>query len=244
MNSSACESYEVHISALMDGEASPADVLTVLDHLPGCASCQRFYRDARELQELVDALPVTPGSTLTTEQQAHGLGKALLLQGEAEAMPSGSVESAETHSERVVPIGAGEERVAARNPERAPRWVWALAASLLLALGFGLGDRVGGLGAPSAIGSGGEVHVEIGADAGRMSEERFVALAVELLRADRRYRDKMGEVLEAVEDRRAREGYDGELADWRDESSASTRTEEGGAGMGEVLRLSPMRGVY
>lgn len=55
MNS--CESYEVHISALIDGETSRADTLAILDHLPACASCQAFYRDCREIQDLADARP-------------------------------------------------------------------------------------------------------------------------------------------------------------------------------------------
>lgn len=58
MNS--CESYEVHISALIDGETGRADTLAILDHLPACASCQAFYRDCRQLQDVVDDLPAVP----------------------------------------------------------------------------------------------------------------------------------------------------------------------------------------
>jgi predicted anti-sigma-YlaC factor YlaD len=58
MNS--CASYEMHISALIDGEAGRADTLAILDHMPACASCQAFYRDCRQLQDVVDALPVAP----------------------------------------------------------------------------------------------------------------------------------------------------------------------------------------
>lgn len=66
MNS--CESYEIHISALLDGEANRADTLTILDHLPGCDACQAFYRDCRELQDVVDARPA--GAVVADEPAA------------------------------------------------------------------------------------------------------------------------------------------------------------------------------
>jgi len=53
----SCESYEVHISALIDGETSRADTLAILDHIPECVSCQRFYRDCRHLQDVADDMP-------------------------------------------------------------------------------------------------------------------------------------------------------------------------------------------
>ncbi len=71
----SCESYEMHISALIDGEASRADTLAILDHLPGCNACQTFYRDCRDLQDVADAMPVevdvssaTPAPTAAPER--------------------------------------------------------------------------------------------------------------------------------------------------------------------------------
>lgn len=55
----SCESYEIHISALIDGETNRADTLAILDHMPGCASCQRFYRDCRQLQDVADEMPLS-----------------------------------------------------------------------------------------------------------------------------------------------------------------------------------------
>ena len=216
----ACESYEVHISALLDGEATRADTMLVLDHLPQCDSCRDFYRQARELQDFVDASPLVPGATVATELRAQQSGAALLLQQE------------DTVARRAVVIPL----------ERAPRWIWGLAASLLIALGFGLGHV--GSAAPGALQSG-VLQVEIGANAGDMTDERFVTLAVELLQADRKYHQKMGEVLREVQGGRMTEAGYGEVASWSDESPSSVRSEEGGnGGMGELLRVSPLHNVY
>ena len=229
MNRNACESYEVHISALMDGEAEPADAMQVLDHLPGCDSCQRFYQQARELQKLVDAYPVAPGSTEALEARAAGGAVPLRTAGAAD--------------EDAAHLQTGSNKVVAL--ERPSRWIWSLAASLLVALGFGLGQGVSGALPQQQVAPGGEVVVQIGADEGRMSEERFVALAVELLRADRKYHRKMSEVLDEVQERRFHTVTDSELASYRDESPSAIRSEEGEeAGFSEALQLSPLPGVY
>jgi anti-sigma factor RsiW len=223
MNRNACESYEIHISALMDGEAAPTDAMMVLDHLPGCEACQRFYTQARELQELVDARPVTPGSTEAAE-------RALAA---AAAVPLAAA---------AVKPAAGRKVIAL---EKGPRWLWGLAAGLLLALGFSLGHRISSSDATPRIASDGDLVVEIASDQGQMSEERFVALAVELLRADRKYHHKMSEVLDEVDARRYRNLTDSELASYRDERPSAFRSEEGGeSAFSEALQLSPLRGVY
>jgi len=46
-----CVQYEMIISALLDDEASRDEMLELLAHLPGCASCQQFYGACRALQE-------------------------------------------------------------------------------------------------------------------------------------------------------------------------------------------------
>jgi hypothetical protein len=53
-----CEYFEMLISALMDGEVDQQELIAALDHMVGCPSCQDFYRGARELQDIVDQLPV------------------------------------------------------------------------------------------------------------------------------------------------------------------------------------------
>ena len=227
----ACESYEVHISALLDGEATRADTILVLDHLPQCDSCCEFYRQAQELQGLVDARPLAPGATAAIEQRAQQRGDALLLEQ--------SVDVAEAASGHVV-----AQRATVVPLERTPRWIWGLAASLLVALGFGLGS-VGGAALVGGALPSGDLQVEIGANAGYMTDERFVALAVELLQSDRKYHNKMSEVLREVQSERMLEAGNGEAASWSDESPLSIRSEEGGRrGMGELLRLSPLQNVY
>ena len=67
----SCESYEMYISALVDGESSRADTLAILDHMPACPSCQAFYRDCRELQEVTDRLPVDADSVRETGAPAR-----------------------------------------------------------------------------------------------------------------------------------------------------------------------------
>lgn len=44
-----CETCEMSISALLDGEAAQEEILPALDHLLECSSCRDFYRDARAL---------------------------------------------------------------------------------------------------------------------------------------------------------------------------------------------------
>jgi hypothetical protein len=241
----ACESYEIHISALLDGEATQADMLLVLDHLPHCDPCETFYQQARELQDLVDAGPLAPGATVATELRAQSLGVAFLLQNAAAGddldTPTDDVETARGTVERSASVVPMESVV---SMEHVPRWVWGLAASLLIALGFGLGT----VGEPFSNGGSlqpGDLQIEIAADAGQMTDERFVALAVELLQSDRKYHQQMSAVLREVQDGRMAEGGGGEVAAWNDESSFSARSEDGGVGgMSELLRLSPTQDMY
>jgi len=52
-----CDKMEVLISALLDGEAAPAEQREALDHLLACADCRRFYQEASALQRRLDLLP-------------------------------------------------------------------------------------------------------------------------------------------------------------------------------------------
>ena len=60
---SQCESCEVELSALMDGESSPARMVTLLDHLTGCPSCRQFYGELRRFQQVVDDLTTVETDT-------------------------------------------------------------------------------------------------------------------------------------------------------------------------------------
>ena len=78
-----------------------------------------------------------------------------------------------------------------------------------------------------------------------MTDERFVMLALELLRSDRKYHSKMSAVLREVQSGRTTEDGGGELASWSGGTTSPVRSEDGGiGGMNELLRLSPMQDLY
>jgi hypothetical protein len=81
---------------------------------------------------------------------------------------------------------------------RTPQWAWGLAALLILAVGLGavgLMDRPWRDRTPL---EGELLTVRLEEDPGGMDELRFVEMTTELLRADRRYHEKMYEVLDRV----------------------------------------------
>ncbi len=102
-------------------------------------------------------------------------------------------------------------------------WTMRLAAAIVLVAGLW-----GALAALSALQpAGAPIEVTLGEDGGRMTEERFVDLTVELLRADPRYHQEMLQVLTAVEGRGRQEapadrdvplpeGDEGGSGRWRD----------------------------
>lgn len=189
-----CESYELHVSALLDGEASREDVLSLLDHLPRCDACRDFYAAARQLQQAMDAQPV------------NGHAVAAL---EASAAPFGREQTRRPHT---------------RPPLLLPSWpraVWASAAALLVAVGFWVFDTPAqrqGARTPGIL------DVELGEHAGQMSEQQFVDLAVQLLQADRRLQHTMLELLQEVErPLGSREGTP-EVARYRPESMEESAT--------------------
>ena len=139
-----CTHYEMILSAVMDGEASRAEVLQLLDHLPDCARCRLFLDACRDLQA------AAAGATRTE----HGA-------------------------------------IAPAHHRRFPVAL-ALAASVVLALGFALG-RIGR--APAWARDSGSAVETVGVP---MTEDRFVACARALLQADPRFQVAMLEFLSAV----------------------------------------------
>jgi len=136
--------------------------------------------------------------------------EARALDGAVAALAPGS-EPAPAHVwERI------QRQTESRSPRRfaPPAWALRLAAVLAIAVGAGLwiasgsgsrGGLVVGSSAPD------EILVELGGDAGRMSEKRFVELTTEVLRADPRFHLAMYEVMQqVVEDTRRGEGSPGE----------------------------------
>jgi hypothetical protein len=172
---SQCESCEVELSALMDGESSPARMVTLLDHLTGCPSCRQFYGELRRFQQVVDDLTAV-----------------------------------EADAEHVIPLEAGD-RTARPHAARLPRWAWGMAAALIVAVGlYATMDRFGGLN-PSAP-DGDDVArtalplaertlltIQLEENKGQMDDVRFMELATELLRSDRRYHAMMHDLLEVTQ---------------------------------------------
>jgi len=116
---------------------------------------------------------------------------------------------------------------------RAAVWAARLAAAVLV--GAGLWSL--GVLRPPSLPVGDAVEVRLEADRGDMSDERFVRLTTELLRADRRYHRKMMDILAVVNrDLLVEEGGEG----WRESefpnaalaSGGDTDTAARGAGTG------------
>ncbi len=184
---SDCETCEMSISALADGELPTEDLLPTIDHLAECPGCQAFYRDVRSLAA---ALP-DPGR-----------------------LPASAPGEAPEEIWRRIEVAAAP---AFSQTGRMRPWAMRLAAAVLLVAGLW-----GGLATVSALRPAGEpIEITLGEDRGRMSEERFVDLTVELLRADSRYHQEMLQVLTAVERGGRQEtpaDYDAPLPERDDES--------------------------
>lgn len=187
----SCETIEIHLSALLDGELEPPESLPVVDHLLECSACRSFYRRGRALDELV----------LESPREEH------------DTLPPGDVWrriAAETGLERRGALLRFPERFV-RTVTRSPAWARSLAALLVVAVGLALlglwlrapvpgpnGSMASGSENGSENGSGEMVLVELGEDEGDMTDDRFVELAAEILRADRRYHKKMLQVMSVV----------------------------------------------
>jgi hypothetical protein len=168
---SDCERHQETLSAFLDGETSPAESLPALDHLLRCPACRDFYGKARALeQRLAASAPAEPAAP-------------------------------EDVWERIVADAAAAP--ARRSAVAALRsWAPRLAAAFVLGLAAWSGYALGGGAGPGMLGLAGEAtanQVEIEVGAGGMTDSRFLDLTLEILRADRRYHDKLLEVLTAVD---------------------------------------------
>lgn len=164
-----CDNYEATLSAWIDGEIEPIELLSTLDHLVDCPTCRDFYRQSRGLE-----------------------GVLALLRDPRE--PS------------MLPPG-GWHRIA-ETSDLHPRWrqlrTKALAAAAAVVFAIGLWTARSSLiqspmpsqGSPTATAS------TLGAQLqDSMTDQRFVELTTELLHSDRRYQEKMQEVLDEVSSR-------------------------------------------
>jgi len=172
---SHCETYEISISALADGELSAEDLLPTIDHLAECPECQAFYRDVRALAA---ALPAGPAAESASGEEAP---EEIWRRIEVATAPA---------------VGPAVGRTGPARP-----WALRLAAAVLLAAGlWGALAAVRFLRPADA-----PIEVTLGEDRGRMTDRRFVDLTVELLRADSRYRHEMLQVLNTVSEQDKRQ---------------------------------------
>lgn len=173
---SHCEACQIELSAALDGELESGRCLGVLDHLTDCRDCRSFYRQARTLEGMLEAAGRVPA---TQELPAGG------WRGVVERLPSPS---------------------AADDRGRVPFQVAAAAAvTLFIVMAVVLAPlprrpaREVGTTSLEAEQDAELAAVVVGSRRGRMSEERFLALAKEILESDRRYRREIVDLLTAVE---------------------------------------------
>jgi hypothetical protein len=184
------ESWEIEISALLDGEIEPARILPLIDALAENAQLRRFYRRARGLD---------------TALMASSLG------GETEPAPAALWdrirESAHPHEEgrRSWRDGLGRWSGTARPPRviRVPAWTLGAAAAVFAALlawkaDPGMSTRLR-IGPGAAVEPGVPIEIAVGDRPESMTDRRFALLTAELLQADPRYQRKMLHVMEEIE---------------------------------------------
>lgn len=171
--SEACQKIETSISALIDGELEVPEQLPVIDHLLECPSCREFYHQARGLDDMVVS---------SRSQDADPVPEEIWHRIAAES-------------------GVGRRGRPAfwGGPRRLPVRALGIAAALVLGLGLFRLLPFGTEAPPADTAEdAGEVDVVLEEDRGSMSEDRFLELTMEILKADRRYHRKMLDVMSVV----------------------------------------------
>lgn len=183
-----CETFEVSLSAMIDGELETPEQLPTIDHLLQCASCREFYGQARALDGMVAA-----SAAPSTEPAPPAVWARIA--GEAGLTKHNPTQSA-----------GGVRRVApSRLKRRYVPHVLQLAAALIVAMGLWfLWPVVFDSPEARSVDGVGVVDVVLEEDQGSMSDERFLELAMEVLRADRDYHRKMLEIMRVVDTMAAR----------------------------------------
>jgi len=188
----SCEEHQIQISVLLDGELKADEQLELMDHVLTCTDCALFYHDARSLQQLVDA--VDPA--------------ALRMAPEHRALQHSAAERRTPEPEETAALAGPTREPFWHRLWPMPAWSWAAAAAVVMVAAIGLWAMLPGpiLTVQAADGTeGGEdadVTVVLDEQEEHMTEDRFVALVVELLQAGPRYQNKMAEVLRLADDQR------------------------------------------
>ena len=212
------EQYQGKISALVDGQLHEDDLLAVIDYLVRTPDAQDFYKSARALDGLVQATGQaapreTPNVTLW-ERIEHSARQP--AGSELDGRLQASTELAENSLTEPEEPGLGRSATQDASQPRGP--LFAIAAAALLAVVALLSYRVWQQAPRSdqlsetewaervATSESSEVAddleaVTVGSRPDAMSDTRFLALARELLEADRRYRDEMLLLMESVREK-------------------------------------------
>lgn len=185
-----CAEAEERLSAFLDGELPAGAAAGALEHAFACASCRGFFAAARRLQELAPAIGADPEVSATPAEEP----------------------AADRAWERIR-TASGLDSAPRRSRFVAAPW---LRAAALVALGLGGGyllaavARPGAPAAAAAPAASSIVAASVAAPApgAAMDERRFVALAQELLAADRKYQRTMLQVLRLVPALETGEGLD------------------------------------
>jgi hypothetical protein len=172
------ERLEADLSALVDGELERQRLLQVIDRLVEEPSARHFYRRARVLDGLVEATEPLPRAEAPTEVWQ----RIATATGQAPGTLPFRVHSLPRLSTRIfAPLAA------------------AAALVIAVSLGFWVNAQRPTRGALMEVGAVDVGDITIGGRAGQMTDERFFALATEILEADRHYRRELVEVIQLVE---------------------------------------------
>jgi hypothetical protein len=202
----------LELSLLIDGELAGVDAAAAAEHLLSCSECQCFFRRSRALDAalLLAAAEEAEAPVAAPGEFCRRVGAAIGHDLRSEAAP-------------------------AVEPKRRAglAWLCSVAAALLLVLGATAGWQLATAQrhqptdgrAVSARASRAGFATAADRSPGRlapMDEARFVAIARELLAADRRYRDAMAGVLAVADSDEPREASTAESS-WRQEDLRTLR---------------------
>ena len=182
------ESWEIEISTLLDGELEPERVLPLLDALARDGGLRRFYQRARSLDAALLAGDLAPEAAPASPGLWDRIRAGLEAGTNRPASWKGGWRG-----------GAGLPRMV-----RVPAWTLGAAAAVFVVLLAwratpDLPARLR-IGPGAAVESGGLIEVGLGSRPEAMNDRRFALLTAQLLEADPRYRRKMLQVMEEVQD--------------------------------------------